>query len=1137
MTEGTGSEALRTWRRYDAAGRVHYEITDLDGDNVAPNPGSQTIDTGDRVVEHSYTQAGRQHQIIRPPADVTSFDWFNSATNGDKRVTTYTYDDAGRVETLVTPGGTTGLTTSYQYDGDNRVTHELSPGSYETVTSYDAAGLPLTVTTPSPTGTGTVTVTRTYTYRGELSTQTAPYPTGQTPPNPTRFGYWRNGNLRWVDDARGSGATDSPTRVDYGYDARGNRTSRSYTTVPGPGGAFQERLEAWAYNGDNQEVSHSRPTTGAVTTSYDNHGRPGVRAWPSGRTRTSMYWSSGRVKEEAFAQPGQTSVVVDRAYDSHGRRTTMVDTVGSVSQSHTLGYDRAGNVTGFEQANPANVNDPLTFAASFDMEGRRRTLTYEDGAQFRYSHNRQGLLSAADVWLDGSQSWFPAAAYTYDADGDQTATVVAGTFGNRSWVYPANHARQPVSYTQDMAPLNGSTVADRVTSLGWWPDGRVHTETTGSETRTYSYDPAGQLAGRDSSSGPDFVYYNGPVGERVVSSAGSTGSSFSYDSADRLVGVDSTGTSNDMAYTYDADGRRLTATRGVSPSTPVTSSSSYDPRGLLAQTSRPGGPTIARGYNGDGVLTLLGVGGASSNLAWDPAARVPQLLEGDVDGDTWTRLAYGNERIAFQFFDNNSQVAFGHYPYDVFGSVIPNGESVVTSADYDPFGVPTTDIAATYGQHVWFGYRGELHIDGLVHLRNRDYDPTIGAFTTPDLWDGVDGTPTVADVYRYGYNDPVNRIDPLGFRPDDCGTWGASWLGLDRLSNWSCRNQDQLLDLLQTIGALAVGGLCELPFLGGSAGFGAAVGAGGAGGACAGVVDRALNNIRAGRPPFDGVLDPNQVAQDAIVGGITGGLVYGALGRLGRGVGDDILRGPGDDILRGGDDALDGTGDDLLDGFGDDIGDDVAAACRRSFAAATPVLMADGTTKAIHEVDVGEYVFATDPETGRSRPREVTATLPHTDQMFALGTSAGEVVTTEDHRFWNATEGEWQESQDLDTGDLLLTPDGDEVQVVGLDRSTAHSADAYDLDVAELDSFYVGVGEENVLVHNQDDLEHTPLTHPDEFEPVRGSSARRHEATGEIWELDRLHRDHYEVYKNKKQWENGNRTRDVWSDGRPKGCF
>lgn len=34
-----------------------------------------------------------------------------------------------------------------------------------------------------------------------------------------------------------------------------------------------------------------------------------------------------------------------------------------------------------------------------------------------------------------------------------------------------------------------------------------------------------------------------------------------------------------------------------------------------------------------------------------------------------------------------------------------------------------------------------------------------------------------------------------------------------------------------------------------------------------------------------------------------------------------------------------------------------------------------------------------------------------------------------------------------------------------------------------------------------------------------------------------LHRDHYEVDKNKKQWENGNRVRDVWSDGRLKGCF
>ncbi len=69
------------------------------------------------------------------------------------------------------------------------------------------------------------------------------------------------------------------------------------------------------------------------------------------------------------------------------------------------------------------------------------------------------------------------------------------------------------------------------------------------------------------------------------------------------------------------------------------------------------------------------------------------------------------------------------------------------------------------------------------------------------------------------------------------------------------------------------------------------------------------------------------------------------------------------------------------------------------------------------------------------------------------------------------------------------------------------------------------------------DLEHTPKTHPEEFGPVRGSPAKINLATGEIWEFDRLHKDHYEVYKNKKMYEKGKRKRSIWEDGRSKDCF
>ncbi|MEI2697685.1 MAG: polymorphic toxin-type HINT domain-containing protein [Microthrixaceae bacterium] len=137
--------------------------------------------------------------------------------------------------------------------------------------------------------------------------------------------------------------------------------------------------------------------------------------------------------------------------------------------------------------------------------------------------------------------------------------------------------------------------------------------------------------------------------------------------------------------------------------------------------------------------------------------------------------------------------------------------------------------------------------------------------------------------------------------------------------------------------------------------------------------------------------------------------------------------------------------------------------------------MANGTTKPISEVVAGEYVYATDPETGESGPREVTATLPHTDQLLTLRLSSGDVVTTEDHKYWNETDEEWQDSQQLDDGDRLRSADGYEVTVEGLDWSTVHTAGAYDLTIDDLHTFYVGAGHENVLVHNCPDAGDVPV--------------------------------------------------------------
>jgi hypothetical protein len=149
----------------------------------------------------------------------------------------------------------------------------------------------------------------------------------------------------------------------------------------------------------------------------------------------------------------------------------------------------------------------------------------------------------------------------------------------------------------------------------------------------------------------------------------------------------------------------------------------------------------------------------------------------------------------------------------------------------------------------------------------------------------------------------------------------------------------------------------------------------------------------------------------------------------------------------------------------DDVIDGARAVC--SFSGDTRVLMADGTTKPIDEIRVGDEVMATDPETGEQGPRKVTHVWIHDDKLTDLVLDNGAVVTTtEDHPFWNATDHQWQRADSLGAGEILLGPDGRQTQVVGLRYGPALSAPAYNLTVAEIHTYYVLAGNTPVLVHN-----------------------------------------------------------------------
>jgi hypothetical protein len=128
--------------------------------------------------------------------------------------------------------------------------------------------------------------------------------------------------------------------------------------------------------------------------------------------------------------------------------------------------------------------------------------------------------------------------------------------------------------------------------------------------------------------------------------------------------------------------------------------------------------------------------------------------------------------------------------------------------------------------------------------------------------------------------------------------------------------------------------------------------------------------------------------------------------------------------------------------------------------------MADHATTPIGDIQIGDLVWATDPETGREGPRPVQATWTHQDTVLNLELDNGATITTtEDHPFWNHTDQQWQQTQHLDPGDHLLTPDTT-ITITAIHWTTTHTTTAYNLTITDIHTYYVLAGNTAVLVHN-----------------------------------------------------------------------
>ena len=166
------------------------------------------------------------------------------------------------------------------------------------------------------------------------------------------------------------------------------------------------------------------------------------------------------------------------------------------------------------------------------------------------------------------------------------------------------------------------------------------------------------------------------------------------------------------------------------------------------------------------------------------------------------------------------------------------------------------------------------------------------------------------------------------------------------------------------------------------------------------------------------------------------------------------------------------------------------AGAPHSFAGSTRVLLANGKTKAIDQIKVGDEVKNAVPGVSGSETHKVERVIvTTTDHDFvdlkiapkrpgrltkaavalaagvaALAGTAGVLTTTFHHPFYDRTQAAFVEAKDLNPGDELQTATGTATVVA---KRLYHATEVtYDLTIDGLHTYYVMVGATPVLVHN-----------------------------------------------------------------------
>ena len=243
-----------------------------------------------------------------------------------------------------------------------------------------------------------------------------------------------------------------------------------------------------------------------------------------------------------------------------------------------------------------------------------------------------------------------------------------------------------------------------------------------------------------------------------------TATTYGYDAANRLTTLNG----NAAAYANDADGNTLTGGGRTN---------AWDSQNRLVSCAYNGGAASTYTYGADGLRRSATVNGVTTYFVYDGQTMIREMkknaqnvlypiatyLQGPRGGEC--RVDETQQTEGYLDATNTAQIRgkTSWYVYDGLGSVVaevaPDAAGTVTSSPkYDVYGAVRSNSGTASSKQGFVGSLGHLSEPetGLIYMRARFYDPTIGRFASED------SSKNGSNWYCYADNNPTCETDKDG---------------------------------------------------------------------------------------------------------------------------------------------------------------------------------------------------------------------------------------------------------------------------------------------------------------------------------------------------------------------------------------